>query len=427
MKKPVVICVDDEPTVLDSLKVELRRGLGGQCLIEIAESGEETLELLDDLLGDGYEVAVVIADYIMPGLKGDELLHQIHDRSPRTINIMLSGQADLDAVGRSIQYANLYRFISKPWHSADLALTVSEALQSYHQGQQLESQNAKLKTLYREVQIFNENLEHQVEERTQQLQASLQEIKDLSQMKDDLLHAVSHDLRTPITGMLMVLKRLQASNEKASSEKASSEKASSEKASSESSIQLDRAILDRMVSSSERQMKLLEMLLETHRGDMQGLQLNLESQRLLPLITEVTQDLEPMVLENQATLVNLIPEDLPRLDLDGLQISRVYENLITNALKHNPPGVCITLKAILEDRFVRCLVQDDGNGMAQAQCNQLFERYNQGPNRLRHSLGIGLGLYLCRQIIQAHGGQIGATSSPGQGLKVWFTLAIAAP
>jgi two-component system, sensor histidine kinase and response regulator len=398
MKKPVVICVDDEPTVLDSLKVELRRGLGGQCLIEIAESGEETLELLDDLLGD-------------------ELLHQIHDRSPRTINIMLSGQADLDAVGRSIQYANLYRFISKPWHSADLALTVSEALQSYHQGQQLESQNAKLKTLYREVQIFNENLEHQVEERTQQLQASLQEIKDLSQMKDDLLHAVSHDLRTPITGMLMVLKRLQAS----------SEKASSEKASHESSIQLDRAILDRMVSSSERQMKLLEMLLETHRGDMQGLQLNLESQRLLPLITEVTQDLEPMVLENQATLVNLIPEDLPRLDLDGLQISRVYENLITNALKHNPPGVCITLKAILEDRFVRCLVQDDGNGMAQAQCNQLFERYNQGPNRLRHSLGIGLGLYLCRQIIQEHGGQIGATSSPGQGLKVWFTLAIAAP
>ncbi len=407
MKKPVVICVDDEPTVLDSLKVELRRGLGGQCLLEIAESAEETLELVDDLLSDDYEVAVVIADYIMPGLKGDELLHQIHDRTPRTINIMLSGQADLDAVGRSIQYANLYRFISKPWHSADLGLTVSEALQSYHQGQQLESQNAKLKTLYKEVQIFNESLEHQVEERTQQLQASLQEIKDLSQMKDDLLHAVSHDLRTPVTGMLMVLKRLQTHGD--------------------GPIALDRSILDRMVNSSERQMQLLEMLLETHLGDVQGLKLNLESQSLLPLIVELSQDLEPLLQSNHGTLVNLIAQDLPRLNLDRLQISRVYENLITNALKHNPPGVCITLKAMVEDRFIRCFVQDDGNGMEQPQCDQLFERYNQGPKRLQRSLGIGLGLYLCRQIIQEHGGQIGAISAPGQGLKVWFTLAIATP
>jgi two-component system, sensor histidine kinase and response regulator len=402
MKKPVVICVDDEPTVLDSLKVELRRGLSGQCLIEIAESGEETLELLEELLQDDYDVAVVIADYIMPGLKGDELLHQIHSRSPGTINIMLSGQADLDAVGRSIQYANLYRFISKPWHCADLGLTVSEALQSYHQGQQLESQNAKLRKLYEEVQVLNENLEHQVQERTQELQFSLQEVKSLSQMKDDLLHAVSHDLRTPVTGMLMVLKRLQAQ--------------------ADDTISFDRSILNRMVSSSDRQLQLLEMLLETHLGDVRGLKLNLGKQGLHRLIEEVIQDLEPLLQSNQATLVNLIPSDLPDLTIDRLQISRVYENLITNALKHNPPGICITLRAFLEPPFVRCLVQDDGNGMDQAQCNNLFERYSQGVNRIRRSVGIGLGLYLCRQIVQEHGGVIGATSAPGQGLKVWFTL-----
>jgi two-component system, sensor histidine kinase and response regulator len=402
MKKPVVICVDDEPTVLDSLKVELRRGLSGQCLIEIAESGEETLELLEELLRDDYEVAVVIADYIMPGLKGDELLHQIHSRSPRTINIMLSGQADLDAVGRSIQYANLYRFISKPWHSADLGLTVSEALQSYHQGQQLESQNAKLKKLYQEVQVLNENLEQQVEDRTQQLQVSLREIKELSQMKDDLLHAVSHDLRTPVTGMLMVLKRLQGQ--------------------AEDTVSFDRSILNRMVSSSDRQLQLLDMLLETHLGDVRGLKLNLANHGLQDLVEELIQNLEPLLQDNQATLINLIPPDLPSLTIDRLQISRIYENLITNALKHNPPGICITLRTVLEPPFVRCLVQDDGNGMDQAQCDNLFERYSQGPNRIRRSVGIGLGLYLCRQIVQEHGGAIGATSSPGQGLKVWFTL-----
>jgi two-component system, sensor histidine kinase and response regulator len=402
MKKPVVICVDDEPTVLDSLKVELRRGLSGQCLIEIAESGEETLELLEELLQDDYDVAVVIADYIMPGVKGDELLHQIHSRSPHTINIMLSGQADLDAVGRSIQYANLYRFISKPWHSADLGLTVSEALQSYHQSQQLESQNAKLKKLYEEVQVLNENLEHQVEERTQQLQFTLQEVKDLSQMKEDLLHAVSHDLRTPVTGMLMVLKRLQAQ--------------------AGETISFDRSILNRMVSSSDRQLQLLEMLLETHLGDVRGLKLNLGKQGLHGLVEEVMQDLEPLLQSNLATLVNLIPPDLPDVIIDRLQISRVYENLITNALKHNPPGIRITLRTVVEPPFLRCLVQDDGNGMGQTQCDRLFERYSQGANRIRRSVGIGLGLYLCRQIVQEHGGLIGATSSPGQGLKVWFTL-----
>ncbi|NJM46561.1 MAG: hybrid sensor histidine kinase/response regulator [Alkalinema sp. RU_4_3] len=405
MKKPVVICVDDEPTVLDSLKVELRRGLSGQCLIEIAESGEETLELLEELLQDDYEVALVIADYIMPGLKGDELLHQIHDRSPRTINIMLSGQADLDAVGRSIKYANLYRFISKPWHSADLGLTVSEALQSYHQGQQLESQNAKLKKLYQEVQVLNENLEQQVEERTQQLQVSLREIKELSQMKEDLLHAVSHDLRTPVTGMLMVLKRLQGQTE--------------------DTVSFDRSILNRMVSSSERQLQLLDMLLETHLGDMRGLKLNLGHHGLQGLVAELVQDLEPILQSNQATLINLVPADLPSLMIDRLQISRIYENLITNALKHNSPGICITLRTVLEPPFVRCLVQDDGNGMDQAQCDHLFERYSQGPNRIRRSVGIGLGLYLCRQIVQGHGGAIRATSAPGQGLKVCFSLPIA--
>lgn len=406
MKKPVIICVDDEPTVLDSLKVELRRGLSSQCLIEIAESGEETLELLEDLLGDDYEVAVVVADYIMPGLKGDELLHQIHERSPQTINIMLSGQADLDAVGRSIQYANLYRFISKPWHSADLGLTLSEALQSYHQGQQLEAQNAKLKKLYQEVQVLNENLEQQVEERTQQLQFSLQEIKELSQMKDDLLHAVSHDLRTPVTGMLMVLKHLQNQSQP------------------QQGIQLDRPILDRMVSSSERQLQLLEMLLETHLGDVRGLKLNLGNHNLHAMIQEVAQDLEPLLQSNQSTLVNLIPPDLPPLAIDRLQVSRIYENLITNALKHNPPGICITLRASLEPPLVRCFVQDDGNGMEPAQCENLFERYSQGVNRVRRSVGIGLGLYLCRQIVQEHGGTIGATSAPGQGLKVGFSLPI---
>ncbi|MCA1992138.1 MAG: response regulator, partial [Coleofasciculus sp. S288] len=115
MNQPVIICVDDEATVLDSLEIELRKALGDEYLIEIAESGEEALELVEELLEAQHEVALVISDHIMPSMKGDELLKRIHAILPQTLKIMLTGQANLEAVANAINYANLYRYIAKPW------------------------------------------------------------------------------------------------------------------------------------------------------------------------------------------------------------------------------------------------------------------------------------------------------------------------
>src|SRR5579883_1640433 len=109
---------------------------------------------------------------------------------------------------------------------------------------------------------------------------------------------------------------------------------------------------------------------------------------------------------------------------DAGLIRRVFENLLTNALKHNPPGLHLTLQAMIIDDLIRCTVQDDGIGMTQAECDSLFERYARGT-RTRRSTGIGLGLFLCRQIITAHGGQIGVISTPGAGATFWFTLPLA--
>src|ERR687885_2293479 len=144
MAKPVIVCVDDEKTVLKSLKVELKKALGNEYQIEIAEAGEETVELITELLEEGYEVPLIISDYIMPDMKGDELLKRVHLISPKTIKIMLTGQADLEAVGRVIKYANLYRYITKPWQAEDLSLTVKEAVNSYFQDKKLAEQNAQL-------------------------------------------------------------------------------------------------------------------------------------------------------------------------------------------------------------------------------------------------------------------------------------------
>src|SRR5919202_5492274 len=107
MRKPVIICVDDELTILDSLKIELKKSLGDEYLIETAEGGEDALELIEEVLEDHYEIALVISDYLMPKVKGDELLKRIHEISPKTLKILLTGQADLEAVGNAIKYAKL--------------------------------------------------------------------------------------------------------------------------------------------------------------------------------------------------------------------------------------------------------------------------------------------------------------------------------
>jgi PAS domain S-box-containing protein len=146
-KKNAIICVDDERTILESLDIELTRVLGNNYALEMAESGDEALELLGELLADGYEVPLAISDYIMPKMKGDEFLRRVHEISPKTLKIMLTGQADLEAIGNAIKYAKLYRYMAKPWESEDLGLTVKEALNSYYQEKEIAEQNAKLQQI----------------------------------------------------------------------------------------------------------------------------------------------------------------------------------------------------------------------------------------------------------------------------------------
>ncbi len=155
MNKPVIICVDDEQTILDSLEVELQKALGDEYLIETAQSSEEALQLISQLQEEQCEVPLVIADYFMPNIKGDELLKRIHTISPKTLKIMLTGQASLEAVGNAIKYAKLYRYIAKPWETEDLRLTVIEAVNSYLQDKKLAQQNAQLQQMNQELANLN--------------------------------------------------------------------------------------------------------------------------------------------------------------------------------------------------------------------------------------------------------------------------------
>lgn len=167
MENLAIICVDDEVVVLESLIEQLKRNLSSFDIFEIeaAESAEEALDVIEEFEEENIEVALVISDHIMPKMKGDELLISIHKKYPNILTIMMTGQADVGAVGNAVNEANLYRYISKPWEETDLILTVKEALRSYVQDRRLEEQNQELRAL-------NESLEQKVRERTAELRAA---------------------------------------------------------------------------------------------------------------------------------------------------------------------------------------------------------------------------------------------------------------
>lgn len=155
MRKSVILCVDDERIILTSLKEQLKRHFANEYHIETVESGEEALEFVGEVVEYCVDMPLIISDHIMPGMKGDELLKQIHLLLPKTLKIMLTGQANADAVGNAVNHANLYRYIAKPWEETDLTMTVTEAIRSYFQDKKLEEQNAVLHQMNRELEQLN--------------------------------------------------------------------------------------------------------------------------------------------------------------------------------------------------------------------------------------------------------------------------------
>lgn len=127
MNKPVILCVDDEPDILNTLKMQLKNEFKNDYFYELAESGDEALDILKDFQEE-VQVIVVISDWLMPGIKGDELLIKVHQKYPKIIKVMLTGQADAAALQRAVQEADLYCCLYKPWQSKELIETIKSGL-----------------------------------------------------------------------------------------------------------------------------------------------------------------------------------------------------------------------------------------------------------------------------------------------------------
>ncbi|HEY9301578.1 response regulator [Microcoleus vaginatus] len=127
MNKPIILCVDDEPDILNTLKMQLKNEFKNDYFYELAESGEEALDLLEEFQ-EKAQVIVVVSDWLMPGIKGDELLIKVHQKYPKIIKVMLTGQADAGAVQRALEEADLYCCLYKPWQSKDLIEIIKSGL-----------------------------------------------------------------------------------------------------------------------------------------------------------------------------------------------------------------------------------------------------------------------------------------------------------
>ncbi len=127
MNKPIILCVDDEPDILNTLKMQLKNEFKKDYFYELAESGEEALDLLEEFQ-EKAQVIVVVSDWLMPGIKGDELLIKVHQKYPKIIKVMLTGQADAGAVQRALEEADLYCCLYKPWQSKDLIEIIKSGL-----------------------------------------------------------------------------------------------------------------------------------------------------------------------------------------------------------------------------------------------------------------------------------------------------------
>ncbi|PKP30591.1 MAG: hypothetical protein CVU00_13470 [Bacteroidetes bacterium HGW-Bacteroidetes-17] len=391
MSKPVILCVDDESIILNALKDQLQRKFSGEYDIETSDSGADALEYIQELIDDKTDVPLVIADYIMPGMKGDELLRKVHELSPNTLNILLTGQANIEGVTNAVNYASLYRYMSKPWDEDDLELTVKEALKSFYQKREIHQKNE-------ELQELNASLEIKVQERTAELRA-------LNATKDKFFSIIAHDLKNPFNALLGFSTLLLDDYENFTD-----------------SDRID--LIQTMNDASNNAYKLLQNLLEWSRSQTGSIQWEPGA---IPLHEIITNTID--LLSNGASVkeISINAIILPNIVVwaDANMATAVIRNLISNALKYTPKGGEIRIYLKKSEKEVEITIEDNGVGINDADKEKLFRiDVNHSTSGTNNEQGTGLGLILCKEFVEKNGGKIWVESIEGKGSKFKFTLPI---
>lgn len=304
---------------------------------------------------------LVISDFLMPGMNGIEFLKKVKAVSPRSTLILLTGYADKENAIKAINEVGLYRYIEKPWDNEDLLLCIKNGLE-------------------RSDFIAQQELER---------------------IREDFIATLTHDLRTPLLAAIQTLKFFTDGTLGTLTEK-------------------QKTFLETLIQSNQDMLGLVNALLEVYKYESGQLVLCKDNFIIKDLIEQCAREVESLLVQkNHKLIVNEIPNE--RIFGDKQEIKRVISNFLGNAIKHTGKDGKITISVGFNEEEVTVSVEDTGIGIPENDIPKLFKRFSQGTGTKR-STSTGLGLYLSRQIVEAHGGKIWTESTVNVGSKFIFTV-----
>ncbi len=374
MKKIDLIIVDDEKNVLNSLRRLFRKEAFEMFLTT------DHVEAMEVLARNS--VKVVMSDQKMTKITGIEFLKTVKDKYPKVVNILFTGYADLKMATEAINKGEVYRFINKPWNDDGLKSAVKEALNKY------------------DLEKKNRNLTESVKEQNKKL-------KKLYEAQKDFTLMVSHELRAPLAAMRMAI-----------------EFVAKESAGGINAKQKD--LLGKASNSARRLNRIIDDILEFSRLEFDVVNVKMRQNRIDKLIEEVVLIQEPVAREKGIQIKSEPDADIGRVSFDRDRITQVLNNLINNAIKFTTSGG-VTVKSEVDRSRKKVIVSviDTGIGVHKENIPELFKKFKQfaDVSEIREK-GTGVGLAICKAIIEQHGGKIWAESKFGSGSSFHFSLAL---
>lgn len=325
-----------------------------------------------------------------------------------SINVPVSGTTETRALGEIFN---------------SMLTSIREAVKAREEyAQQLEETNVRLET-------FNTELENLVAERTRDLSEANQKLQELDQVKSDFLSTVSHELRTPLTSVLGFAKVTKKRLEDVIFPIIQTKDKRVQRASRQVAENIDI-----IVSEGERLTALINDVLDIAKMEAGKIEWKMELLAMAEVIERATATTSALFEQKGLQLIKDLEAGLPEVTGDRDRLIQVVMNLLSNAGKFTDRGA-VTCRArrrsaLVEGRLhneVVVSVQDTGIGIAEADRERVFEKFKQvGDTLTDKPAGTGLGLPICKQIVEHHGGKIWVESALGQGSTFSFALPVPA-
>jgi len=395
-EQPKVLVVDDEESVVVTIKAILQ--LDGYN-VATTTSGAKARAMVRDV-----EYDLVLTDLRLEDGDGLDVLKAVRERYPETVTIMLTGYASLESAIQALR-AGAYDYLVKPSEVEELRATVARGLERRHLGQEVRRRVAELEHANREIADLNSSLQLRIDEATAELKERYEQLTELDRMKSQFLSIASHELKTPITAMSgflqVALRRVRRLGEGA---------AAAPVAESLRGITEQLEVVYRQTGKLAR---LVDELLDVSRIQTGRIEFRYGDVDMGELANEVATRMQLTTTTHKIAVRN-DSRNVVTADRDHLE--QVLNNLVTNAIKYSPAGGSITIDVRPDDGGVRLSVTDQGIGIPEKELEAIFGLFYRSPDRAaRDAAGMGLGLYISREIVVRHGGRIWAESGGTKG------------